>query len=245
MKDNPRPALEALLRDYSDLGARSRLGLLVSPRDGKASYKVDVVGVMRSKRLLVLTAPVRPDGSLIAVSKGQLLTCRWFSATTAFHFEVTIARMLFEPIPLLHVELPELVEHRTVRGEPRALATLRAILKTPEPIDAVIVDISIGGARVAIADDTALEKGAPIELSARPHLLHRDYEIELRCHVTGENGTGDLKHPNVRFYGLIFEGVNDVERLILHSYVQQCLAVELDELSQVLLPASKVVMTAA
>ena len=86
MRDPQRAALDNLVRDYADIGTRSRMGLLISPGDSKTNYTVDVVGIIRQKRLLVLTAPTTDEGSLIAVIKGQLLTCRWFSATTRISF---------------------------------------------------------------------------------------------------------------------------------------------------------------
>jgi c-di-GMP-binding flagellar brake protein YcgR len=239
MRDPRRAALETLIRDYADVGARSRMGLLVSPGDGRNNYTVDVVGIIRQKRLLVLTAPTTEDGSLIAVIKGQAMTCRWFSATTAFHFRAVITRILFEPVPLVHIELPHVIERRTVRGEPRALATLRAVLKDKQDIETVFVDLSVGGARIAVTDEVSLSKGQVIDLHTRPRLLQHDYELQLRCQITGTAGNNDPKHPHVRFYGLNFENLSDMDRLVLHSYVQQCLAFESDVLSQVLLASSK------
>jgi hypothetical protein len=239
MKDPRRAALETLIRDYADIGSRSRMGLLISPGEAKTNYTVDVVGIIRQKRLLVLTAPKTDDGSLIAVIKGQMLTCRWFSATTAFHFRAVINRILFEPVPLVHIELPPVVERRTVRGEPRALATLRSLLKGAQDFEGVLVDLSVGGARVAVAEEVVLTKGQIVELHARPRLLQREYGLMLKCQVTGAAGANDPKHPHVRFYGLNFENLSDMDRLVLHSYVQQCLAAESDTLSQVLLASSK------
>jgi hypothetical protein len=239
MRDPRRAALESLIRDYADIGSRSRMGLLISPGESKANYTVDVVGIIRQKRLLVLTAPTTEDGSLIAVIKGQLLTCRWFSATTAFHFRAAITRILFEPVPLVHIELPPVIERRTMRGEPRALATLRTLIKGEQDAEGVLVDVSVGGARVAVSDGTTLIKGQSVELHARPRLLQREYGLMLKCQVTGAAGGGDPKHPHIRFFGLNFENLSDMDRLVLHSYVQQCLAAESDVLSQVLLASSK------
>src|SRR5262245_58791332 len=96
---NPhRGALEALTRDYADLGARSRMGLRISIGDTKNSFTVAVVGVIREKRQLILRAPVNDDGSLVAVLKGQSLQCHWRNATTAFHFRAMVVRNQFEPI---------------------------------------------------------------------------------------------------------------------------------------------------
>jgi len=239
MKDPRRIALETLIRDYADIGTRSRMGLLVSPGEAKTNYTCDVVGIIRQKRLLVLTAPTTEDGSLIAVIKGQLLTCRWFSATTAFHFRAVISRILFEPVPLVHIELPPVVERRTMRGEPRALASLRALIRGPHDIEGVLVDMSVGGARVAVSEDVQLNKGQEIEVHVRPRLLQREYGLLLKCQVTGPAGANDPKHPRVRFYGLNFEKLSDIDRLVLHSYVQQGLAAESDVLSQVLMASSR------
>jgi hypothetical protein len=239
MRDPQRAALENLIRDYADIGSRSRMGLLISPGDSKSNYTVDVVGIIRQKRLLVLTAPTTDEGSLIAVIKGQLLTCRWFSATTAFHFRAGITRILFEPVPLVHIELPPVIERRTVRGEPRALATLRTLVKANDDAEGVLVDLSVGGARIAVSENVVLTKGQYVELHTRPQLLQRQYGLILKCQVTGSAGANDPKHPHVRFYGLNFENLSDMDRLVLHSFVQQCLAVESDVLSQVLLASSK------
>jgi hypothetical protein len=124
-----RIALKALAHEYADIGARSRMGLRITPGESKSSYIVAVVGVIREKRQLVLRAPVNVDGSLIAVMKGQMLTCHWINAATAFRFRALIVRILFEPVPLIYVDLPPIVERHTLRGVPRALANLRAILK--------------------------------------------------------------------------------------------------------------------
>ena len=237
---NPqRSVLEALTRDYTDIGARSRMGLRISPGDSKTSYTVAVIGVIREKRQLVLRAPVNADGSLIAVLKGQSLNCHWVNSSTAFHFRATIVRILFEPVPLVYVELPPVLERQTLRGVPRALSHLRAILKTPEDVESVIVDISTGGVRIAVHETVSLTKGQDILLLARPRMLHREFQLSLHCQVTGPVVPQDPKHPHVDFYGVTFDHLSDNELLILHSYVQECLSLETDALTQVLLLNSR------
>jgi hypothetical protein len=238
-----RSALEALARDYADIGARSRMGLRVSPGESKTSYTVAVIGLIREKRQLVLRAPVNADGSLIAVLKGQSLNCHWVNASTAFHFRASIARILFEPVPLVYVELPPVVERHTLRGVPRALSNLRAMLKTPEDIESVIVDISTSGVRIAVHESVKLVKGQDILLLARPNMLHREFKLSLYCQVTAAVPP-DPKHPHIDFYGVNFDHLSDNELLILHSYVQECLSLETDSLSQVLLLNSKEVDSA-
>jgi hypothetical protein len=239
VRDQRRTVLESLVRDYADIGARSRMGLRIKPGESKTSYTVTVVGVIREKRQLVLRAPVNEDGSLIAVMKGQSLTCSWVNATTAFHFRALIARILFEPVPLLYVELPPVVERHTLRGVPRALSYLRALLKTPDDVESVIVDISTGGARLAVFEDVRLQKGQDVVLLARPQMLQREFQLSLHCHITGPVTPPDPKHPHINFYGINFNELSDNELLILHSYVQECLSLETDSLTQVLLLNSR------
>jgi len=239
-----RSALEALARDYADIGARSRMGLRVSPGESKTSYTVAVIGLIRERRQLVLRAPVNTDGSLIAILKGQTLNCHWVNASTAFHFRASIVRILFDPVPLVYVELPPVVERHTLRGVPRALSNLRAMLKTPEDIEGVIVDISTGGVRIAVHDSVKLIKGQDILLLSRPTMLHREFKLSLYCQVTGPVVPPDPKHPHIEFYGVNFDHLSDNELLILHSYVQECLSLETDSLTQVLLLNSKEVENA-
>lgn len=243
MPDSHRSALDVLLRDYADIGARSRIGLLINFGESKDNYTVSTVGVIRSKRILVLTAPVTAEGALVALTNGQVLTCRWFGATTAFRFRVKIIRMVFDPVPLLHVELPPIVERRTVRGVPRALATLRAALKTPTDVEVAIVDISISGARIGVIADVSLPIGKEIVLHARPKMMGRPFEFTVRAKIAANMGNSDPKHPEVQFFGLEFAEMSDQTLLTLHAYVQECLAFETDTLAQVLMLVSKEVET--
>jgi hypothetical protein len=239
MAISQRAALEALLRDHADIGARSRMAMRISPGESDVVYDVNVVGVIRSKRILVLTAPTKPDGSLIAVNKGQSLTCRWFSPSTAFRFRATITRLLFEPVPLVHVELPSQAERRTVRGVPRALVALRALLRAPEDIEAVVLDLSTGGARVAVVADAALRKRQEVVLLMRPTVMHRPFELAIRCQVSGAVAAADNKHQQLAFYGLTFLDRTENNLLVLHAYVHECLAAETDVLTQLLWRDSK------
>jgi hypothetical protein len=238
MPDSHRAALDLMARDYADIGARSRIGLRITPGDSKDSYTVSAIGVIRVKSILVLTAPVTEDGALVAVHSGQTLTCRWFGTTTAFRFRARILRTLFEPVPLLHVELPAMVERRTVRGVPRALTNLRSAIKAPQELEAIIVDISISGARIAVRGDALLRHGQEVVLQARPKMINRQFDIIVRGHIVASFGHTDPRHPHVQFFGIEFRELSDQTLMILHAYVQECLALETDVFGQSLMLAS-------
>jgi c-di-GMP-binding flagellar brake protein YcgR len=233
-----RAAIEQLIRDYADIGARSRIGLRITLGENKDAYSVSVIGVIRAKRVLVLTAPVTDNGALVAVHNGQTLTCRWFGTTTAFRFRAKIVRILFEPVPLLHVELPAVVERRTVRGVPRALANLRGMVKGATDLETVIVDISISGARIAVRSDSPLQHGQQVVLQMKPKMLNRQFDVVVRSKIVADFGNTDPKHPHMQFFGVEFGELSDHMLLTLHAYVQECLALETDTLGQVLMLAS-------
>lgn len=226
--------LERFARDYGDASARLRYGLRVSIGDGDKSFTVNALGLVRERRCLIVTAPENEHRELIAVVKGQSLTCRWFNATTAFRFRATITKIAFEPLPLLYLDLPQEVEHSEVRQLPRALANVRALLRVPFPCEAVVVDLSLGGARVAVPHDLSVAKGEAAELIMWPKMLGRDFLLRLNCTITGVLGRAERKHPDIFFYGVSFNEVPEREQLALHAYVQSCLAAEFDWLTHAL-----------
>lgn len=226
--------LDKFAREYGDAAERSRYGLRVSINEGDKFFAVSALGVVRERRYLMVTAPANEQHELIAVTKGQTLVCRWFNATTAYRFRATITKIAFEPIPLLFLELPNHIEHSAVRDLPRALANIRALVRAAWPAEAVVVDLSLGGARIAVADQLPLQKGDTAELLMWPQLLGRDYLLRLQCTVSGVLGNAHRKHPEIFFYGLSFNAVGDQEQLVLHSCVQSCLATEFDWLTQAL-----------
>lgn len=232
-------AIDTLLRDYADIGARSRIGVTISVAETSESYVVSVIGVLRAKRLLILTAPVNQFGALVAVLQGQVLQCKFFSTTTAFRFRARIARVLFEPVPLLHVELPTVVEHRVVRGMPRALVHLRATLKAQHELDAGIVDLSTKGARIAVHGEVQLKRGDELVLRTKLRMMNRPFEIIAGCKIVAGFGYAEPRHPEIQFFGVEFNELDERTLITLHAYVQECLAFETDVLAQMLLRESR------
>lgn len=201
------------------------------PAAGK-TFPVTVMGVVNGRNQLIVTAPTTPEGGLIAVHKGQTLVCRWVNASSAFKFDAHIIKILFEPIPLLYLELTG-ARRRAVRTLPRALVTLRAIVRTPAVHNALITDLSVGGSRIAVDAGVALQKAQELELVAKPQMLGREFLVTLRCTVTGAIDMG-RRAPAVRHFGLRFENPTDHDILVLHACVQQSLALELDALTHLL-----------
>ena len=241
MRDPRRQMLEAFAKAHGDTHDRSRFRMTIAPTGSERSFPVVALGVLPSKRELIVSAPTTPDGSLIAVYQGLVLRCSWFNASALFRFDATIAKVVFDPEPLLYVRLAEQTQRRAVRTVPRALVNLPAVVRTPTVESVLLMDLSITGARVAILNDTALPIGHELELSVKPQLqLDLDLLLTLKCTVMGEPEPASRDFPDIVFRGLKFNDVAERDLLIMHAYVQQNLVQEMDSLAHVLMGARDV-----
>jgi hypothetical protein len=231
---DPIDPLTALVRDYSNITQRARCGVKIAPKETGESYLCWVIGVSPENRCLVMTAPVRPDGALAPISKGQVWYCRMFSSTSVLRFRGAILKVAYEPYPHLHILVPEVIEKQLIRQLPRALVSLGARLAVPEIHDVTITDLSVGGARIGADRKLALEVGATVQLITTIEVLGRTQEMRLQAKVATVYGVADSRHPGIAFYGLAFNALEERIVLMLHGYVQQRLASEYDGLGQVL-----------
>jgi hypothetical protein len=229
-----RSPMELLSRSYADMGRRTRGELQVTPVGTELRFNVAVLGVMRSQRLLMVAAPRTRDNSLIAVTKGKSLACQWMNTTTLWRFTAVIANLAFEPAPLVYLGQLGGVQHRTLRGVPRALAALPAALRLPGVHAALVTDISTTGARVGLAGEPGIQVGQVLTLALRLRMLGRDFVLDLPCSVTATLGQVDPEHPLINFFGLQFGALASQDELALHAYVQERLVQEADLLSQLL-----------
>jgi len=241
MSNQRNQALEAFARGYGGAFERSRIKLLVTPGESDKSFPVTMLGVLAKRRYLIVSAPTTADGSLIAVFKGLTLNCRWFNASTAFVFQATITKVIFEPEPLLYLKLSNRTSRRAVRTLPRALVNLPAALRSDSVLTAMVVDLSVTGARVAVTRGNALQLGQSFELSIKPHILDRDFLLTIPCKVATAAEPGPADHPEIVFHGVKFDELTDHDLLVLQAYVQECLMNEMDVLAHVLLDAPEIV----
>jgi hypothetical protein len=132
------------------------------------------------------------------------------------------------------MEAPKKVETRKVRGRPRASVFVSAGLTTPTVVPCVIVDLSVTGGRIAVPSTVKMERGYAARLNVKLDMIDFHYDLSLQANIVGVFGVSDGRHPDVAFYGVQFEALSELESLILHGFVNQHLAVELNSLWQVL-----------
>jgi hypothetical protein len=229
--------LDALHRSYDAGGDTQHLSISIAKSETDKAFPVQLMGVHGQS--VIVTAPVQSDGSLVPVLANQVLLCRTFQLTSAFRFTAVTTKSAFEPFPHLYLQLKKEVEHRQIRGAPRARVAVRAELQTTDKLPCVICDLSTGGARIAVdIAEFALEKGKKARLLASVEILQSKYSLELPVTVLNSMGPTDSRHPNVTFYGLKFDATSEREGLILHGYVGEHLLAEFHSLWQMLIAAS-------
>jgi Flagellar protein YcgR/PilZ domain len=235
VSDNP---LEELHTDYDTSRENHQLSISMARSEKEKAFPVQLIGV--HKRCFIVTAPVRPDGSLVPVLNEQMWLCRTFQMTSAFRFTALVAKVGFEPYPHLYLRLMNEVEHRNIRGAPRAKVVLRAELHTPETVPCLISDLSTSGARIALdATLKSLENGQSATLVVALEVLQSKFELSLETAVINALGPIDSRHPKVVFYGLRFVAPSEKEHLVLHGFVAEHLISQLHGLWQMLNLATK------
>ena len=224
-------SLANLRKDYS-AQAGPRLVVTMAPNESHEAYAASLVGV--HDQVMLLTAPVKPDGSLVPVTPGQTWLCRTFQVTSAFRFRAPVLKVAFEPFPHLHLESPKQVDSRKVRGHPRASVYVPCRLASLADARGAIVDLSVSGARLAVDSSVRLVKDQALRVRASIAVIDSTFELDLKCTIAAAFGPSDTRHPRVFFYGLKFDGLSELESLVLHGYVAGHLAAELNGLWNVL-----------
>jgi c-di-GMP-binding flagellar brake protein YcgR len=90
----------------------------------KASYRVQLVGVLPGLSLLVTAPDVR--GAHVPLADGQIFEVRIFNGDDALAFSSMVIRSCQEPYPYVHLSYPERIEHVLVRNARRTRLKLPA-----------------------------------------------------------------------------------------------------------------------
>ncbi len=226
--------LADLWHSYAKFDERSRFGMRIARDERGQSFPSFIVGVVKDKRYLILTAPANKDNVLMPIAKDEVWLCRLFNTTTVFRFMGRVLKVGYDPMPYVHIELPKNVERRMVRKQPRALSSLPATLHRADGDPAIIVDVSVSGVRFAVPADTPLEKYSVVPLFINISMLDRVFQLVINAKITATFGANDSKFRTVHFYGAQFEELDEIASLVLHGFVQEQLAEELGRLSRAL-----------
>jgi hypothetical protein len=226
------PLLELRLQ-YARASVISRSGFRLSREDGSESYTCRVLGICED-RGLILTAPMREDGSYLAVEEGETWLFRTLYSTAAIRFAGTIGTVVTKPFPYFHVQVPPLVEMRHIRKVQRVAICLNAVLRLSSSAEAVIVDLSTTGMQIAVPMGVKVQDYHRFKIDFRVTVLGKPHDLSVTADLVRNLGAMDPRHPQVAFYGLGIETQTEFDRIVLHAFVQGCVIDELDGLSKIL-----------
>jgi hypothetical protein len=224
--------LTAFQSDYRRSNPARGFPISMARNDTSEAFRTFVAGV--HGQILIVDAPRRPDGALVAVMPRQTWLCRTFQGTSAFRFLATALKVAFEPFPHVYLEVPRNVEQRKIRNKTRATVLLSAVIETPASTQCVVVDLSWGGGRIATSDDVVLDRDQPIKIELALQMMGSQYNLSLRATVARNFGASNPEHPRVAFYGIRFESLSELDACVLNGFVNSALALELNSLWQVL-----------
>lgn len=222
--------MAALQADYQHTHARAAVGFRME-KDGRALTS-RVIGVSDDGHGLIMTGPTTLDGSRVEIRQGETWVFRAFYAVAAVRFQAVVEEVVANPFPYFYVSHIADIDRRNVRQWPRTPTCLWAS-RAAEPTR-LLVDLSVGGARLAVENGTSFQIGQTLLLSTTLALATGRRELSLDAVVLNRYGHSDDKHPTIEFYGIQWENVGDAQRLALHAFVQEQLCMELDRVWHVL-----------
>lgn len=184
----------------------------------KARHLAKVVGYLDGYSLIV-THPAR-DGKPQVFLERQPFIVRAFSGKHAFAFETHLLKIYPAPYPHLHLASPKHVEKKAIRGSERTSCNIIASVtadSTPDtqPRAAVMVDLSITGAKVA-AKEALGEKGGAVVVAFRCQNNIADEYLTLRGilrQIDFDSEDGGVLH------GVEFTDLKNSDRLVLENTI--------------------------
>jgi len=231
--------MEVFAREFLGSSGQSRVGVRVSREENGDGYPCWIVGADETHGLIV-TAPTKPDRSLVPASEGQVWTFRMMYLTAVVKFQATVRKVQFEPTPMLYLSIPKQVEMRQIRSSPRVSVCFRGTLDFGHPIPMLVADLSTHGLRIAVERKTCeLKAGQRIKVNFSIRVLDKDYTFKVPATVISPRHELDKRYPELQFVGLKIEAQSETELLVLHSYVYERSATEFNALWKTLVQSVK------
>jgi hypothetical protein len=225
-------AIATLQADYQHTLARASTGFRLEK--GGHALNSRVIGVSDDGHGLIMSSPSSVGAEAPELHEGEVWVFRAFYARSVIRFQGTIKSIAATPFPYFVVTDIVDIDRREVRQWPRTPSCLWAS-RANEPAR-VIVDLSVGGARLAVDGHATLQQGQMVSLNAAlPTAIGRQ-SLSVEATVLNSYGHADAKHPQIEFFGVRFEAMAEQQKLALHAFVQEHIAADLDRVWHVFTP---------
>ncbi len=192
--------------------------------DGALRFAVRVVGCLTGASLIV-TAPL-VNGKVALVRDNARFTVRQLRGHRVEGFVATVLHYAAKPFPHLHLSYPKEIESVVVRNAQRASCQLPTIVHNAtrvegdsEPTDAMMVDLSVSGARiashVAVGDvGDMLRLSFPLRVAGVEETLA--LVADIRNHIERHGAEAEVGR---HLYGVQFRSTNRYQLVLMHAFV--------------------------
>jgi hypothetical protein len=187
---------------------------------------------------MMLSAPCSDKGALAAVRENESLMFSTIYGTAAVKFIGTIRKVQFQPTPLIYVT-PSRVHMREVRAKPRVNTCIHAAIAMGDrELPALINDIGVGGLSMATQkSDHEFATGEQCNARFCLSVLDKIHVLRVQATVMTIRNELTRDHPEISAAGVQVEVGSDLERLVIHAFVQERLAQDLGTVWRVLFAA--------
>jgi hypothetical protein len=225
-------AIAALQADYQHTLARASSGFRLEK--GGQALNSRVIGVSDDGHGLIMSSPSAIGAAAAELHEGEVWVFRAFYARNAIRFQGTIKSIAATPFPYFVVTDIVDIDRREVRKWPRTPSCLWASRANEPP--RVIVDLSVGGARLAVDAHASLQQGQMVSLHAAMPTAVGRHSLSVEATVLNSYGHADSNHPHIEFFGVRFEAMGEQQQLAIHAFVQEHIAADLDRVWHVFMP---------
>lgn len=193
--------------------------------DNGISALTSIIG--GTQRTLILALPTLDNGKPVSTETGERWVFRTIHQTSALRFEGIVRAVVSDDAPHVSVGLIGEIERRVVRKAARVPVSLRASLLASEVIHSIVLDLSVGGARLAMEREAKIQVGDTAIFSTSLMIADRLYALELKSVVVGRDPS-PAEHPGVAIYRIRFDSLAENSFLVLQAYLATELVDELD-----------------
>lgn len=226
------PPLKAWQCKASSIASETHVAVRMGRNQGGETFLCHIEGANDIQGMMV-SIPKTAQGALLEVKENETWIFRTLYLTAAVKFCGTIRKVQLAPTPIMYIT-PSNVEMREVRSSPRIAVNISTVVGTVPLRPAIISDLSVGG--ICIATERGhgeLKVGAKLPVKFSLEQLGSVYQLCAQATIM----TVRTDQPELHIAGARLKLQTEIERLVVHAFVQESLAQNLGVLWRLLFSA--------
>jgi c-di-GMP-binding flagellar brake protein YcgR len=171
----------------------------------------------------VLVSAINAQGSVVPFREGELVQAKVVAGNDLAAFTSLVQKVCFSPFPYIHLGYPDAVQMKVLRRHARVetrliVAATREGAEAAGPVPGLGVNLSASGMRFE-AGVGLLERGARVRVGLRLPTIGEERTLSIAAVVRSVATTS--APPDKAHYGLEFDELSPVDRLVVEHFVFQ------------------------